>query len=576
MPSSLVSKNPNPSGRDEAPGQGKEVEELGHPFQISALEPGWVLHLLARIEKLLPARLRRRIGFLSSFKNRILISTLLVLVGVVFIIGVTLQIAIFPKLRGDSTVIFNLKVLHFLASIVVIFIGWYFIEFISKRIALPLRQLTETADQISREAGAGISNGTVEGNHLPAANLVLESLEATAEGDEIGQLTSSFNRMLTHLKASEARLRESEEKYRFLFDSGPSPIFVIDADDLKIFDVNARAEEEYQYIREQFLKMSFADLGPDRDREQTRNLLKHVFATEITFLPVLQHRRRDGSPFMVNFQASLSRYRDRPAIIAAVWDVTERLEKQAKLIQAGKMATLGEMATGIAHELNQPLNIVRLGCDYLSKKTKSGQSVSPQDLNQVLNELTYSVQRASRIINHLRQFGRRADDTMFPIDINGPIMNVFTLVGTQLKNHGIRWTLTLDVNLPKIMGDDNRLEQVFINLILNARDAILSREGSPGPEGEQRDKVITIKSFSENERVVVTVSDTGSGIPESIRPRVFEPFFTTKKTGDGTGLGLSISYGIVKEHKGTIEIDPTSAEGTTFRLFFPALKNGDK
>ena len=573
MASSLVRKNQNPPASDGASGQDSEVEELGHPFQIRALKPGWVLHLLARIEKLLPAILRERIGFLSSFKNRILMSTLLVLVGVVFIIGVTLQIAIFPKLKGDSTVIVNLKILHFLTSMVVIFIGWYFIEFISKKIALPLRQLTETADQISREAGLGLSNGTVNGNHY-GGNHVLESIQETVEGDEIVQLTSSFNRMLAHLKASETRLRESEEKYRFLFDSGPSPIFVIDADDLKILDINARAEEEYQYAKDQFLSMSFADLGLDRDREGTRNRLRHVFATEITFLPVLQHRRRDGSPFMVNFQASLSRYRNRPAIIAAVWDVTERLEKQAKLIQAGKMATLGEMATGIAHELNQPLNIVRLGCDYLSKKTKSGQSVSVEDLNQVLGELTYSVERASRIINHLRQFGRRADDTMIPIDINAPIMNVFTLVGTQLKNRGIRWTLSLDVNLPKIMGDDNRLEQVFINLILNARDAILSHR--TGPEAEQRGRAITIKSFSDNRRVVVTVSDTGPGIPDSIKPKVFEPFFTTKKTGDGTGLGLSISYGIVKEHKGTIEIDPTASEGATFRLSFPALENGDQ
>ncbi|MBI4964448.1 MAG: PAS domain S-box protein [Desulfomonile tiedjei] len=575
MASSLVKKNTDPTGIEGSIGQGTGVEELGHPFQISALKPGWILHLLARIEKLFPKFVRQRIGFLSSFKNRILISTLILLVGVVFVIGVTLQIAIFPKLRGDSTVIFNLKVLHFLASIVVIFIGWCFIEFISKRIALPLRQLTETADQISREAGGGISNGTLNGIHH-AETRALELTDAAVEGDEIVQLTSSFNRMLAHLKASEARLRESEEKYRFLFDSGPSPIFVMDADDLRILDVNARAEEEYQHTRQDFLNMSFADLGLDRDREATRNRLKHVFATEITFLPVLQHRRRDGSPFMVNFQASLSRYRNRPAIIAAVWDVTERLERQAKLIQAGKMATLGEMATGIAHELNQPLNIVRLGCDYLSKKTKSGQSVSAEDLNQVLEELAYSVQRASRIINHLRQFGRRADDIMFPIDINGPIVNVFTLVGTQLKSRGIRWTLSLDVNLPKIMGDDNRLEQVFINLILNARDAILSKTSDPTAEGEAGDKVITIKSFSETDRVLVTVSDTGPGIPESIRPKVFEPFFTTKKTGEGTGLGLSISYGIVKEHKGTIEIDPTATEGTTFRLSFPALKNGDQ
>jgi len=164
---------------------------------------------------------------------------------------------------------------------------------------------------------------------------------------------------------------------------------------------------------------------------------------------------------------------------------------------------------------------------------------------------------------------------MFPIDINGPIMNVFTLVGTQLKNRGIRWTLSLDVNLPKIMADENRLEQIFINLILNARDAILSQASGSGPERQKRDKVITIKSFLENGRVSVTISDTGPGIPESIRAKIFEPFFTTKKTGEGTGLGLSISYGIVKEHKGTIEIDPTVTEGTTFLMSFPVLKNGD-
>jgi C4-dicarboxylate-specific signal transduction histidine kinase len=279
---------------------------------------------------------------------------------------------------------------------------------------------------------------------------------------------------------------------------------------------------------------------------------------------------------MVNFQASLSSYRNRPAIIAAVWDVTERLQKHAKFIQAGKMATLGEMATGIAHELNQPLNVVRLGCDYLSKKIRSGHPLSADDVGKVAKELTYSVERASRIINHLRQFGRRAEESMVPIDINKPILSVFTLMGTQLETRGIRWQLSLDVNLPKILGDDNRLEQVFINLILNARDAIISHAARRRSGDAAREKLITIKSFLENDRIVVTVTDSGPGIPEPIRPKVFEPFFTTKRTGEGTGLGLSISYGIVREHNGTIEIDPDSADRTTFRLTFPVIKGGDK
>jgi PAS domain S-box-containing protein len=475
-----------------------------------------------------------------------------------------LQVLVFSQVKEDHSVILNLKVIHLLASLVVIVISWFFVEFISKRITLPLMELTKRADEISREAGESIRS---IGRDVPE-----EAPEENGEnaGDEISQLTSSFNRMLVHLKASEARLRESEEKYRFLFDNAPSPIFVIDADDMRIMDVNARAEEDYQYSREELLSMSFADLGMDSDREETASRLQQLLSTEVTLLPVIQHRRRDGSILMVNYQASLSRYRNRPAIIAAVWDVTERLEKHARLIQAGKMATLGEMATGIAHELNQPLNVVKLGCDYLNKKVKSTHTVSHDELRQVTAELICSVERASKIINHLRQFGRKADNTMTRININQPIHEVFNLLGRQLEAQDIVWTLDLGVNLPQILGDAMRLEQVFMNLVLNARDAMLKHEKEfPGAMTEKR---VTIRTFSEDDRLIVTVSDTGPGIPKSIGNKVFEPFFTTKKTGEGTGLGLSISYGIIKEHNGTIEIDTEQTQGATFRLTFPGLK----
>jgi PAS domain S-box-containing protein len=339
--------------------------------------------------------------------------------------------------------------------------------------------------------------------------------------------------------------------------------------------VNARAAQEYQYTREEFLGMSFSDLGRRRDREQTSSRLKHIFPTETTLLPVLQHRRKDGSLFMVNFQVRPTTYRNQPAIIASVWDVTERLEKHAMLVQASKMATLGEMATGIAHELNQPLNVIRLGCDYLEKKMKSYLGEFPKDLHQVTKELTTNVERASRIINHLRQFGRKSEPTMSPVDINKPITDVFAMLRTQFEAHSITWNLDLGYNLPNIMGDENQLEQVFINLVINARDAILALEKAPGESGDGPDKTITIRTLLENERIVVTVTDTGHGIPESLLDRVFEPFFTTKKPGKGTGLGLSISYGIIKEHNGTIEIVSTQKQGTSFRLTFPALANGD-
>jgi len=250
------------------------------------------------------------------------------------------------------------------------------------------------------------------------------------------------------------------------------------------------------------------------------------------------------------------------------------LEQQAKLIQAGKMATLGEMATSIAHELNQPLNVIMLGCDFLTKKVRAGQILTADDLEQVSKELSSNVKRATRIINHLRQFGRMADETMTPIDINGPVASVFTLVGTQLEARGIRWELDLASSLPRIMGNANRLEQVFLNLVLNARDAMLSQERIDGRRNDGGPKTVTIRSFGESDRVVVTIADTGPGIPEAIRSKVFEPFFTTKKAGEGTGLGLSISYGIIKEHNGTIEIE--SGQGATFRMSFPAVPNGER
>jgi len=538
-----------------------------------ARTPFSILNGLIKIERLLPNRLKPKIRFLAGFKNRILVSTLLVVAGVVVIIGITLRVAVFPKLEGDSAIINDLKAIHFLAGLVVIAMSWFFIERISKTITFPLLELTNRADQISREAGERIASNSQAAYEGSDKDIDGEHDDMSSR-DEISRLTCSFDRMLIHLKASEARLRESEEKYRFLFDNGPSPIFVIDADNMKILDVNARAEEEYQYEREEILGMSFADLGLDRDRDETSAQLKKIFLTEVALLPVVQHKRKDGSPFMVNFQARICRYQNRPAIIAAVWDVTERLQKHAKLIQAGKMATLGEMATGIAHELNQPLNVIMLGCDYLAKKLKTGLNVTPDDLQHVTSEFTGSVQRASRIINHLRQFGRQADETMIPVDINTPILNVFGLMGTQLEAHNIRWELALDHDLPNIMGDANRLEQVFINLVLNARHAMLSEKDVSSQTADSAPKTVIIRSFLKNERVVVTVTDSGPGIPESIVSKIFDPFYTTKKTGEGTGLGLSISYGIVKDHQGTIEVDTRAERGASFRLTFPALADG--
>ncbi len=552
--------NPNTSSQtSEGPNQDREPQKEKNDAERIAI-----------IDDLIARQIAPRARLFASLKNRILVSTLLVVIGAVVVMGVVLQLTIFPKLRGDASIITNLKALHFGASIAIIVLSWLFIERISKTIASPLLELTKRADEISRGAG-------------PCASAVSPrpcSWEGSEQGetpdrtgqDEIERLTRSFNRMLAHLKASETMLRESEEKYRFLFDNGPSPIFVIDAETLQILDLNARAEEEYQFTRAEFLDMTFSDLGMLSNKADTDAHIRKLLASDHDApMPVMQHKRKDGSIFMVNFHARTTRFQDRPAIIAAVWDVTETLEKHAKLIQAGKMATLGEMATGIAHELNQPLDVIMLGCDFIAKRLKRGHEIDVEDLHYVTEEISASVQRAAKIINHLRQFGRKTDAIMNPVDIREAITNVFGLVGRQLTARNIQWDLDFPEKVPTIMGDLNRLEQVFINLVLNARDAMTSAGDQVSEAGDPRPKRITIKLFAEADRLVVIVSDTGPGIPENLLEKVFDPFFTTKKPGEGTGLGLSITYGIVKDHKGAIEVESSPGKGATFRLTFPIV-----
>jgi len=238
----------------------------------------------------------------------------------------------------------------------------------------------------------------------------------------------------------------------------------------------------------------------------------------------------------------------------------KKLEQKTQLIQASKMSTLGEMASGIAHELNQPLNVIRMGATFLSKMLKKGQKIKDEELKTVTEEVVGQVDRASAIINHMRDFSRIGVRTT-ELDVNVPIRNIFGILGQQFKVRNIEIDLDLNDNLPHIMADSNKLEQVLLNLIVNARQAIEEKD-KPGGK-------VTIKSFSDRGQSAISVSDTGNGIPEHILDKIFEPFFTTKEVGVGTGLGLSISYGIVKDYGGTIDVKTDVGVGTTFLLKFP-------
>ncbi|WP_448382626.1 ATP-binding protein [Desulfosoma sp.] len=386
--------------------------------------------------------------------------------------------------------------------------------------------------------------------------------------DEIGVLARSFNTMTERLRASEREIRESEEKYRSLFENDPNPIFVVDLETFRILDVNIRAVETYGYSREEFLAMSFLDLAEEKDARKIEELATKA----CIFLPRVRHRRKTGNFLYVNIHSCPRLHLGRDVIIANIADITDRVQAEAQLIQAGKMATLGEMSAGVAHELNQPLNAIRIGCEFFLKKVRRGEPIDPEVMAKVASQMVDQVERAAGIINHLREFGRKSDAfEMEPVDINRTIADVFTVLGQQLRLRQIDVVLDLAEDLPPVLGVANRLEQVFLNLVMNARDAM--EEKRQRGDGEAEAMVLHIRTSRHGDRVVVTVSDTGTGIPEGLRERIFEPFFTTKEVGRGTGLGLSISYGIVKECGGTIEVHSEEGCGATFRLTFPVCSD---
>lgn len=391
-------------------------------------------------------------------------------------------------------------------------------------------------------------------------------------GDEIIQLSHSFSNIIHTLQLNALETRRSEEKYRVLFHDSPNPLFVVDMKDATILDVNNTAIEIYQYRRDELMQMTFLDLIDIGDAKRFWKEVENSSHRDFFFLPKLWARKREGHHFFIDLHARMGQFHEtekgttaRSWIIRTV-DITERLEQESQLIQAGKMATLGEMATGIAHELNQPLNVIKVGADFFTKMTQRGKQISEENLLKMSHNVSEQVDRATDIINHLRDFGRKSDFKQYPVDINKSIRDIFTLLGEQLRVRDIEVNLNLDKNLPNIMANKNPLEQIFLNLVTNARDAMESR-------GKDNQKKLSISTLQERGKVVARVSDTGTGIPRDIHEKIFEPFFTTKEVGKGTGLGLSITYNLVKNFEGEIELESTSESGTTFRVAFPIHRN---
>jgi signal transduction histidine kinase len=236
-------------------------------------------------------------------------------------------------------------------------------------------------------------------------------------------------------------------------------------------------------------------------------------------------------------------------------DVTDRADLERRLLQADKLSSIGLLAAGVAHEVNTPLAVISTYAQMLAKQLYEDDSKA-----KLLEKIARQTFRASEIVNSLLNFSRTSPSEFGEVDLNRVVEETVNLVRHQLDKVQIRVALDLQRDVPSVKGNPGKLQQVFLNLVLNARDAM---DGGG---------TLTVRTNHDGNTIRVEVADTGAGIPAEHLPRIYDPFFTTKAARKGTGLGLSVTYGIVQEHGGSIEVRSQVGQGTTFELQFPLAR----
>jgi len=265
-------------------------------------------------------------------------------------------------------------------------------------------------------------------------------------------------------------------------------------------------------------------------------------------------RNGGGRTLVVNVSITplLGKEGERIGRLILMEDITQRTRLEDQLLQSDKLTSLGLLAAGVAHEVNTPLAVISNYIQMLAKQLPAG------DARQTLiDKIVKQTFRASEIVNHLLNFSRTGAAEFQDVNLNEVIDETLSLVSHPFRTAHVQVIRNLSPELPAVLGSGNRLQQVFLNLFMNARDAM--------PSGG----MLEVRSAAHNGSVEVEVTDTGAGISREDLARIFDPFFTTKATARGTGLGLSVSYGIIKEHAGKIEVRSTPGKGTSFRLEFP-------
>ena len=369
------------------------------------------------------------------------------------------------------------------------------------------------------------------------------------------------------------RLRESEHKYHLAIKHIPGLVcrgyedWSVDFMDNKVGELTGYDKEEFDTRR-----LKWCDLILKEDIEAVKESVLEAINTGNSYLREYRIKTKTGKILWMEDRGQIitNETGDLDYFSGVILDITpqkqaekERKQIEVQLVQSEKLSALGELTAGVSHELRQPLNGIKITSQSLLRDIKKNR-LAEEELEEDLTEIVNQVNKMAEIIDHMRVYTRITEGkTSEMIDISTVVEGPFKILDQQLKTHGIEVVKEFAVDLPPVTCDPIRLEQVFLNLINNARYAL--------DDCGNKTKRIEIKACrSDDGRAVeVAVKDNGKGIAEHLRQKIFQPFFTTREPGKGTGLGLSVSHKIVEEHQGKIELESRVGEGTTFKVILP-------
>jgi PAS domain S-box-containing protein len=363
-----------------------------------------------------------------------------------------------------------------------------------------------------------------------------------------------------------AALKKSEEKYRTMLNASPDGIVLIDKHGL-INEISEIGLDLFgTYSREEMVGKKLSFFALPEEKSTIKGMIANTMKDGLTQNIGLRIKRKDRTVFPGELSATLIQVTDGTllSIMIIIRDISLRKKAETLQMHADRMANLGEMASGIAHEINQPLNIISMVLDKILFETDRKEKVEIEFVKEKADKIFENITRIRNIIDHIRAFSRSHDDYVLSgFNINTSIENGVSMITEQFKHLGIILDLKLGEHIPQLIGNTYKFEQVIVNLLANAKDAVIEKKNKD-PEFIQM--VVGIRSYQEGNSIIVEITDNGIGIGDDDLDNVILPFYTTKDEGKGTGLGLSICYQIIREMGGTIDIISDKASGTKIRL----------